>query len=76
MKRRVIKTDVPRAAASWRSSPVLGADGRPLLYDIYIDDRWVGSARTRKQCDELIQNSGGNLPASPRRRKIRGISGE
>lgn len=28
------------------------------LYDIYIDEHWVGSRRTEKQCLEVVRQAG------------------
>lgn len=35
--------------------PVVGRDGVVILYDIYVDGRWIGSARTIKQCEERVR---------------------
>src|SRR5262245_16361829 len=32
-------------------APVNDPDGVPLLFDIYVDDEWIGSRRTSEQCD-------------------------
>lgn len=52
--------------ASWKSStkveiknitvPVFGPDKQFQLYDIYIDDQWIGSARTLEGCQQMCDN--------------------
>jgi death-on-curing protein len=31
-------------------TPICDANGQVLLYDIYVDGRWLGSRRTKEQC--------------------------
>ncbi len=31
--------------------------GLPTVYDIYIDGKWIGSRRTKEQCDEAVRAS-------------------
>jgi hypothetical protein len=38
----------------WRLSPVRVAAGTVQLYDIFVDDSWIGSRRTIKQCYEAL----------------------
>lgn len=38
--------------------PVLDADGRTILYDIFVAGQWVGSRRTIAQCIEVLRNQG------------------
>lgn len=50
--------------ASWRLKAVF--DGSEIqLWDIFIDDQWVGSRRTERQCYEVVRNTGLPSPAVP-----------
>lgn len=31
--------------------PVFNKDGSVLLYDCYVDGKWIGSRRTPEQCE-------------------------
>lgn len=35
-----------------KTVPVYDKNGDVLLYDMYIDDVWIGSRRILKQCEE------------------------
>ena len=48
----------------WHLSAVFGPDGQLQLWDIFINNEWVGSKRTEKQCYEVIRNAG--LPSNAR----------
>ena len=34
--------------------PVFDKDGSVLLFDIYVDGKWIGSRRTFAQCREVV----------------------
>ena len=36
----------------WQVSP----DETPQLYDIYINGEWIGSRRTKPQCEDAIRS--------------------
>ena len=42
----------------WHYDAVMGPDGEIQLYDIFIENEWIGSRRTEKQCREAIRNAG------------------
>jgi hypothetical protein len=42
----------------WVLKGVRGPSGDLQLWDIFINDEWVGSRRTERQCHEVIRNSG------------------
>ena len=46
----------------WLLKAVFSLDGEIQLWDIFINNQWVGSKRTEKQCYEVIRNAG--LPAN------------
>ena len=48
----------------WHLSAVFGPDSQLQLWDIFINNEWVGSKRTEKQCYEVIRNAG--LPSNAR----------
>jgi hypothetical protein len=35
--------------------PVRDKDGNVVLYDMYVDGRWIGSRRTLAQCGEDLR---------------------
>jgi hypothetical protein len=51
------------SGSGWLLKAVLGPDGKIQLWDIFINNNWVGSRRTKKQCYEVIGYNGLNHPA-------------
>jgi len=41
----------------------VSADGKAVLYDIYVDGEWVGSRRTIGQCHEFVGSGRSRLDA-------------
>lgn len=39
-------------ARETKTIPVFDRDGTVLLYDMYLDGKWIGSRRTLPQCAE------------------------
>jgi len=46
----------------WRLNPIFGPDGKIQLYDIYIENQWIGSRSTETKCLQAIRNAGGRAP--------------
>lgn len=46
-------TDPERRALD--TVPVLNDDGSVLLYDMFVDEAWIGSRRTLPQCDQAFE---------------------
>jgi hypothetical protein len=39
----------------FKTVQVLNLDGSTLLYDMYVDNEWIGSRRTLEQCEEVFR---------------------
>jgi hypothetical protein len=46
----------------WHLEAVFGPDGKIQLFDIFVENQWLGSRRTEKQCREVLRNVGAELP--------------
>jgi hypothetical protein len=58
LKRRVI------TGPGWHLNAIAGPDGEIQLFDIFIENRWIGSRRTEKQCHDAIRFAGGRVPTT------------
>jgi hypothetical protein len=46
------KIDMTKA---FRFAPVCDSNGAVTLYDIYINEEWIGSKRTLEQCEDRVR---------------------
>jgi hypothetical protein len=46
----------------WHLNAVMGPDGEIQLYDIFVENQWIGSRRTERQCIAAIQHAGKATP--------------
>jgi hypothetical protein len=46
----------------WHLNPIIGPEGKIQLYDIYIENQWIGSRSTESKCLQAIRNAGGQVP--------------
>src|ERR1700730_6267013 len=42
----------------WHLNAIFGPDGKIQLWDIYIENRWIGSRRTEDYCYQELRNHG------------------
>jgi len=46
--------------------PVLDSKGFAVLFDLWVDGRWVGSRRTTQQCEQWLSHyCGKSIEATP-----------
>lgn len=60
LTRRVLRDgdDRVRQGAGWHLTAVMGPDGQVQLWDIYVEEKWIGSRRTEAQCYQELRNHG------------------
>jgi hypothetical protein len=58
LERKASHRDHQIHGPGWLLKAVVGLDGEVQLWDIFINNQWVGSKRTEKQCYEVIRNAG------------------
>jgi hypothetical protein len=56
LQRRVI------TGPGWHLNVITGTDGEIQLYDIFIENQWIGSRRTERQCINAIRHAGKATP--------------
>jgi hypothetical protein len=56
LQRRVIH------GPGWHLNAIIGADGEIQLFDIFIENEWIGSRRTEKQCIQAVRDRGLQVP--------------
>src|SRR5579863_2018530 len=49
----------------WHLDAVFGPDGELQLFDIYVENQWIGSRRTEKLCMEALRNIGATMDKQP-----------
>jgi ribosomal protein S18 acetylase RimI-like enzyme len=46
----------------WHLNPIVGPDGEIQLFDIFVENQWIGSRRTETQCLQAVRDAGGQVP--------------